>query len=109
MELPESSNQLKSLDKLKLKGCGAVGENTPPLFHRRSAQKQLQYVLALPQLQRQQAAVAKLAQQQEPMLTTLERMSWLVVLLATATFIAYLQPPGGFYDKSNVVWSVNTL
>jgi hypothetical protein len=37
------------------------------------------------------------------MLGTLERMSWLVVLLATATFIAYLQPPGGFESNQVLV------
>lgn len=36
------------------------------------------------------------------MLTTLDRMSWLMVLLATATFIAYLQPPGSYDSEGQV-------
>eukprot|EP00775_Hariotina_reticulata_P008139 gene8139-8333_t len=46
--------------------------------------------------QAQKKVVHKLATEQDVMLTTLERLSWLVLLLATATFIAVLQPPGGF-------------
>jgi hypothetical protein len=39
------------------------------------------------------------------MLTTLERMSWLVVLLATTTFIAFIQPPGGTSEDHQVLVS----
>lgn len=53
------------------------------------------------QLRRQN--VYKLAQQQAPMLSTLEHMSWLVMLFATATFIAFLQPPGGYADDKQVL------
>jgi hypothetical protein len=56
-------------------------------------------------LQRHRSAVAKLATQQEPMLTTLERMSWLVVLLATATFVAFTMPPGGYGENQQVLSS----
>lgn len=55
----------------------------------------------------QRAAATKLATQQDVMLTTLERMSWLVVLLATATFVAYMQPPGGTDDDSKQVMVSN--
>jgi len=104
-ELPESLVKMKGLLSLKLKGCGVPHSRTLCVilsqiylgrrvsFHDCTPQWQLRRVGTL---QQQQAAVFKLARQQEPMLTTLERMSWLVVLLATATFIAYLQPPGGF-------------
>lgn len=57
------------------------------------------------QIEKQRAAVAKLATQQEPMLSTLERMSWLVVLLATATFVAFTMPPGGYGDNQQVLSS----
>lgn len=52
-------------------------------------------------------AVGRLATQQGSMVTSLERMSSLVVLLATATFIAYLQPPGSFEENSHMVRSGN--
>lgn len=39
--------------------------------------------------------IIKLATEQEVMIVSLERMSWLAVLLATATFIGFLQPPAG--------------
>jgi hypothetical protein len=55
--------------------------------------------------QRHRSAVVKLATQQEPMLATLERMSWLVVLLATATFVAFTMPPGGYTDNQQVLSS----
>jgi len=57
------------------------------------------------QIEKHRAAVAKLATQQEPMLSTLERMSWLVVLLATATFVAFTMPPGGYGDNQQVLSS----
>jgi hypothetical protein len=47
-------------------------------------------------------------QQQDTMLTTLERMSWLAVLLATATFVAYMLPPGDF-EKGQVLASDITV
>jgi len=37
-------------------------------------------------------AILKLATKPEPMLTTLERMSWLLIILATITLTAFLQP-----------------
>lgn len=54
-----------------------------------SPQKKLAAVL-LRQQRRQ--AILKLATQPEPMLTTLERMSWLLIILATITLTAFLQP-----------------
>lgn len=53
------------------------------------------------QLRRQ--IILKLATQQETMLTTLERMSWLVLLLATTTFLAFIQPPGGYMSYQVLV------
>lgn len=53
--------------------------------------------------QAQRQAVLKLATQQDTMLTTLERLSWLVLLLATATFMAFMQPPGAFDDNRQVL------
>lgn len=47
--------------------------------------------------------ILKLATQQDTMLSTLKRMSWLVLLLATATFLAFIQPPGGFRDYQVLV------
>jgi len=47
--------------------------------------------------------ILKLATQQDTMLSTLERMSWLVLLLATATFLAFIQPPGGYKDYQVLV------
>jgi len=40
-------------------------------------------------------SVVKLTTGQRRMLETLERLSWIAVLLATATFIGFLQPPWG--------------
>jgi hypothetical protein len=40
-------------------------------------------------------AMIALVARQDQLLTTLERLSWLAVLLATATFIGFLQPPSG--------------
>jgi hypothetical protein len=54
-----------------------------------SPQKKLAAIL-LRQQRRQ--AILKLATQPEPMLTTLERMSWLLIILATITLTAFLQP-----------------
>lgn len=80
--------------------CTADGAS----LHTRSNGHWLQFLLKEQEAQQlQQAAVHKLATQQETMLTTLERMSWLVVLLATATFIAFLQPPGGLVSEQVMV------
>jgi hypothetical protein len=44
------------------------------------------------------------------MLTTLERLSWLVVLLATTTFMAYIQPPGGIIStETNLVMATEEV
>lgn len=56
----------------------------------------------LHQQQRRAAAVTKLASEQSTMVASLERMSWPVVLLATATFIAFLQPPGSYDDSKHI-------
>jgi len=107
-ELPESCaslaqfrlNSTTKLTIVELEGSGIVkggsslGADTfSPKWHASTpAGEKVKQVLTK---QRRTAAVIKLATQQEPMLTTLERMSWLVVLLATATFVAYMSPPGG--------------
>lgn len=102
-ELPESCARQKFtavLKTLELEGCGIVkggsslgaGTFSEKWHDSTPAGEKVKQVLTK---QRHAAAVMKLATQQEPMLTTLERMSWLVVLLATATFVAYMQPPGG--------------
>jgi hypothetical protein len=56
-----------------------------------------------------QAVITKLVREQGAMLTTLERLSWLVVLLATATFMAYMQPPGGFRADTNLVMATEEM
>jgi hypothetical protein len=56
-----------------------------------------------------QVVINKLVREQEAMLTTLERLSWLVLLLATATFMAYIQPPGGVNGETNLVMATEEL
>jgi hypothetical protein len=84
------------LQHLKLGGCKALEERLELTldsdFLKLPPRQQIQQVL---QKQQQQAAINQLVGQQDTMLTTLERMSWLAVLLATATFVAYMSPPGG--------------
>jgi hypothetical protein len=63
-------------------------------------QQQIQSVLRMRHLR--ESVVYRLSQDQDAMLATLERMSWVVVLLATATFIAFLQPPGGYGNDHQV-------
>jgi uncharacterized membrane protein YhaH (DUF805 family) len=121
--LPESFAQLTALKQLSLRWCEQLASLSEPLWQRLAAleqldlsmcaglpqptpkptwspQKQVQHML---KLQLRQLAIAKLVNQQETMLATLERMSWLAVLLATATFIAYMQPPGGLKDYQVLV------
>lgn len=103
--LPDSCVQLMWLKVFKCGGCAAVPQLPPQRLdccQPGSGYQQLRWVL---KQQQQRAAVRKLANQQEPMLNTLERMSWLVVLLATATFVAYLSPPGGVGDDKQVLVS----
>jgi hypothetical protein len=57
----------------------------------------------------QRLAIHKLVREQGTMLTTLERLSWLVVLLATTTFMAYMQPPGSFDDHTHQVMATQEL
>jgi hypothetical protein len=96
--LPEPSQQLQALRTLHVDGCTSLVQPLPDRTW--SPQRQIKHVL---RLQRSQPAVIKLATQQETMLTTLERMSWLAVLLATATFIAFMQPPGGLENEQVLV------
>jgi hypothetical protein len=96
--LPESCRKLQALESLSLWQCTSLVQPLPD--HSWSPQKQIRHVL---HLQFSQPAVIKLATQQEVMLTTLERMSWLAVLLATATFIAFMQPPGGLENEQVLV------
>lgn len=42
--------------------------------------------------QQRRQGILKLATQPEPMLTTLERLSWVLIILATITLTAFLQP-----------------
>lgn len=96
--LPGSCSALTALQRLACHGCLAIEDPPPGVFPKRIDQQcRLGYLQLLWLLgkQHKRDTITKLATQQEPMLRTLERMSWLVVLLATATFIAYLQPPGG--------------
>jgi hypothetical protein len=104
--------QVKPL-QLSLKGCSSLLQladtEMPPQQQvlkvlqlqqqlREQQQQQLweqQQQQLLRQRQQQLKAIQQLTTQQDTMLTTLERMSWLAVLLATATFVAYMSPPGG--------------
>jgi hypothetical protein len=97
-ELPDSCAQLKALTWLNLVGCSSLVQPLPDA--KWSPQQKIAHVLTL---QRRRPAILKLATQQETMLATLERMSWLAVLLATATFIAFMQPPGGLRDEQVLV------
>lgn len=103
--LPDCCVQLTRLEVFRCAGCAAVPQLPPQRIdccQPGNGYQQLRWVL---KQQQQRAAVRKLANQQEPMLNTLERMSWLVVLLATATFVAYLSPPGGVGDDKQVLVS----
>jgi len=123
--LPSTFNHLTALDAFHYHACPAVEDllisvsgnkasclrlcwwrsaYDAPFYAFLNCHQLLQILLKEQEaLQLKQAAVNKLATQQETMLTTLERMSWLVVLLATATFIAFLQPPGGLVDEQVMV------
>lgn len=46
-------------------------------------------------------AVIKLSSDQLHMTQSLERLSWLAVMLATATFVGFLQPPFGTIQQDN--------
>jgi hypothetical protein len=93
-QLPDSCRYLQSLRQFTYSGSqldelvsGTQGMTPSQIITTMVETSQEQYRLHV---------VTKLARRQEPMLSTLERMSWLVVLLATATFIAYMQPPGAY-------------
>ncbi|WIA39077.1 hypothetical protein OEZ86_005221 [Tetradesmus obliquus] len=96
-ELPQSMKKLAALTKLDLQGCISLAQPLPD--SKWPPKQQIEHVLSRQDI----PAVVQLATQQETMLTTLERMSWLVVLLATATFIGFMQPPGGVDTDSKQV------
>lgn len=103
--LPDSCAKLEDLIVFKFVDCPAVPE--PPPYRLECCQPgtghhQLRWVL---KQQQQRVAVRHLANHQDALVSTLERMSWLVVLLATATFVAYLSPPGGIGDDKQVLVS----
>jgi hypothetical protein len=56
-------------------------------------------------IERQRQLRDALANNQRNLQGTLERMSWVAILLATATFIGFLQPPGGYADGGHQVRS----
>lgn len=96
--LPGTLQDCASLKSVMFAGCqelqGIVGR---PLLTS-TAQAQDMTPVVIKQIIRkldQHRSIIKLAKQQERMLETLERMSWIAVLLATATFIGFLQPPSG--------------
>jgi hypothetical protein len=96
--LPATLRSCRALKILTLKGCASLPQPLPD--ESTSAHKKIS--LVLPGLARYRAVV-KLAHDQGAMLTTLERMSWLMVLLATVTFVAFIQPPGDFTDQDHQV------
>eukprot|EP00884_Botryococcus_braunii_P018424 jgi/Botrbrau1/5265/Bobra.0172s0124.1 len=80
-----------------------VDQNAAPkVVDQNAARKNVQWFLAV---MKRKAALDELATRQEPMVNALTSMSWLVILLATATFIAFLQPLGGLDEKSHMVRS----
>jgi hypothetical protein len=100
--LPVSMRKLRALEELDLEGCKLLAQPLPDSSL--TPQQKIANVLGRQDI----PAVIQLATQQETMLTTLERMSWLAVLLATATFIAFMQPPGGLDDDSKQVLVSNS-
>lgn len=109
--LPKEMAELEVLKNLFLSGCEELPLPHSAVwpcfsvksreFNRWSAQERIQAIIAV---QKQRSAVEELAKRQEPMVQTLQRMSLLMVLLATATFLAYLQPPGGYVIEED--WSM---
>jgi hypothetical protein len=127
-ELPESMLQLQRLQWLLLGGCTSLPEASPGFVHNamcyvdehvclhmpwgmcylgRSSSSPRSRIRRILAKQTQHRSVGKLATQQEPMLATLERLSWLVLLLATATFTAFLMPPGGMDEDQLLVSNVD--
>lgn len=107
---------MKNIKELDLSGCAKL-EVLPAAFAAHGIGRRLQTLTLGPQLsralpsaatrqdwspqkklsaillrQQRRQAILKLATQAEPMLTTLERMSWLLIILATITLTAFLQP-----------------
>jgi hypothetical protein len=99
--LPESSRALQ-LHTLDLEGTPLLklSGSTQPLDTPEKCRTAINMLLYATMRRR---AVLKLANEQPTILTSLERMSWLVLLLATATFLAFLQPPGGLDDQRHQV------
>jgi hypothetical protein len=100
--LPQSMKELTALTRLDLQRCSSLVQPLPDKEW--APQQQIAHILD----RQDTPAIIHLATQQETMLTTLERMSWLAVLLATATFIAFMQPPGGLDDDSKQVLVSNS-
>lgn len=101
--VPDAITKFTKLTELDLRDCICITALPGGLYGRRGLNlllsPELEKVVREDEAQRrQQAVITKLATQQDTMLTTLERMSWLVLLLATATFLAFIQPPGGYND-----------
>jgi hypothetical protein len=101
--LPHSMTQLE-LKTINFEGCSLLESWLPPAYLEASPQDKIRHLLDA----QHDPAVIQLTTQQDNMLTTLERMSWLAVLLATATFIAFMQPPGGFDEGRQVLVSNST-
>lgn len=102
--VPDSISRLTRLTELDPRGCTSLRALPEGLYSRTGLQllssPQLEEVMQ--QAQARRRIITKLAAEQDTMLTTLERMSWLVLLLTTATFLAFIQPPGG-YNNFNVL------
>lgn len=94
--MPDSITQLTRLTELDLRGCTYLEGLPTGLYGRRGLKLILSPEFEEAEVRRQ--IITKLATEQDTMLTTLERMSWLVLLLATATFLAFIQSPGGYND-----------
>lgn len=101
--VPESITRLSSL--LVFRTYGFKGLSYRPLDQPQQAVTVK--LLRFYEIMKRKVALEELATRQESMVSTLERMAWPVILLATATFIAFLSPPGGYDEDSHMVRSGN--
>eukprot|EP00884_Botryococcus_braunii_P015928 jgi/Botrbrau1/3018/Bobra.0070s0014.1 len=95
--VPLSLRNLESLEELHVTGCRLLP--TAVKLGRCSFRvKDIQHLgwsvkRKVRCLTRYEAAVEELTTYREPQVKSLERMSWPAILLATATFIGFMQPP----------------
>lgn len=111
-QLPETLKNCMSLTSVLFAGCDMLESMAGQDLLRKAAdggQETPAILRAIIHNLNQRRSIFKLAQEQERMLETLERMSWIAVLLATATFIGFLQPPHGALADSKLSETNSTV